>query len=168
VPPYEQSREGYCGPACLKMVLAYYQIDKSEEELVDLTSCTERHGATSEGILEAAQYCGLEGMIRDHSTLENIREMVNEREVPVIVDWFSMTPREGGDGHYSVVIGLDTSNIYLIDPEGGKERAIKRNIFRRHWFDFPGDYLRENGDAILQRMLVLYPENRKEEFEEKR
>lgn len=166
MPPYEQSREGYCGPACLKMVLAYYQIDKSEEELVDLTGCTERHGATSEGLLEAAQYCGLEGIIKDRSTLEHLREIVIEKQVPAIVDWFSMNSQEEGDGHYSVIIGLDTANVYLLDPEGGVERKIKRAIFRRLWFDFPGDYLQEPEDIILRRMIVLYPEERKADFEE--
>ena len=157
--PYEQQSKGYCGPACLKMVLGYYGIIKEEEELAELAGCTPRHGVSGEGLLEAAQYYGLEGKIQDNSSMEDLREAVMDKKIPVIVDWFSLMLDETGyysDGHYSVVVGLDTANVYFIDPEIGQQRSLKRRIFRRLWFDFSGDYLQEPDDLILRRMIILH------------
>ena len=50
VTPYEQKSKGYCGPACLKMVLEYYGIVKDEEELAELAECTPQYGVSGEAI----------------------------------------------------------------------------------------------------------------------
>lgn len=36
--------EGFCGPASLKMVLAYYGTEKTEDELADLMGATREYG----------------------------------------------------------------------------------------------------------------------------
>lgn len=36
VKPFQETLHGgYCGPACLKMVMEYYGVDKSEEEVAE-------------------------------------------------------------------------------------------------------------------------------------
>ncbi len=165
VTAYEQKSKGYCGPACLKMVLEYYGIVKDEEELAELAECTPQYGVSGEGLLEAGQYYGLEGKIQDNSSLEDLRDLVMDQKIPVIVDWFALMLDEKGyyaDGHYSVVVGLDTRKVYFIDPEIGQLRSLKRSVFRRLWFDFYGDYLQEPADLILRRMIILYQEEEKE------
>ncbi len=36
VPHYQQSKEGYCLPACARMVLAYLAIERTEAEISQL------------------------------------------------------------------------------------------------------------------------------------
>ncbi len=144
-------REGCCGPACLKMVLDYYGISKTEEELIILSGCIPEQGLSGQALLDAAYQCGLEGKIQDYSTLEDLQRIVNEEEIPVIVNWFP-----DSDGHYSVTAGIDEENVYLVDPDMGYLRALRRDIFQTLWFDFPGKYIEKPEDLILRRMIILH------------
>ncbi len=144
-------REGCCGPACLKMVLDYYGISKTEEELIQLTGCVKEQGLPGQALLDAAYQCGLEGKIQDYSTLDDLQQMVNEEKIPVIVNWFP-----DFDGHYSVATGIDDENVYLVDPDMGYLRALRRDIFQTLWFDFPGKYIEKPEDIILRRMIILH------------
>lgn len=46
----ETLHEGMCGPVSLKIVLAYFNIEKSENELAELVGVTEL-GSNAEGII---------------------------------------------------------------------------------------------------------------------
>jgi len=150
VPPFDET-PGCCGPASLKMILAYYGVEKTERELTRLCHCTPAHGTRAEAILRVAKELGFRGTIKDNSSLKDIRRYVR-KNVPVIIDWFSQT-----DGHYSVVVGIDEENIYLQDPHLGHMRAIELPVFKRIWFDFPGPYLRSRNDLILRRLIIITP-----------
>ena len=54
---------GCCGPACLKMILHYYGIEKSEKELAKLTACKPSCGTSAESIVEAAKKIGFDAFI---------------------------------------------------------------------------------------------------------
>ncbi len=80
-------------------------------------------------------------------------------DIPVIVDWFShgTEPVKGNtaNGHYSVVIGVDDKDIYLLDPEDGKERAFKHDEFLRVWFDWEKDkFLTPKTKVYYQTMII--------------
>ena len=145
-----RQKPGYCGPASLKIVLGYLGIKISEKKLVLISGCKPSCGIGAEGLVDAAQKLGFHGQVKDFSDLEDIREWVNRKKIPVIVDWFAF---EGG--HYSVVSGIDTENIYLEDPSLGHRRALKLSTFMRLWFDFPSDYLRSKDELIIRRMIII-------------
>ena len=149
VKPFRQS-SGFCGPASLKIVLEYYGIKKSEEELANLSGAKSHTGVGAKGILKAAKALGLKGFSKDFSEIKDIKEYV-DKKTPVIVDWFSTN-----DGHYSVVVDIDKNNIYLQDPELGRIRKLDIETFKRVWLDFPGDFLRSKDDIIIRRMIVIY------------
>ena len=98
----------------------------------------------------AARKLGFRARVKDLSDLEDIREWVSRKKIPVIVDWFAF---EGG--HYSVVSGIDKENIYLEDPSLGHRRALKLSTFMRLWFDFPGSHLKSRDDLIIRRMIII-------------
>ncbi len=156
VKPFRQET-GYCGPASLKMVLQYYGVDKSEEELAELTDCDPEAGIEAGRLLTAAEEFGLVGFVKDGSEYEDIKREVLQNGRPVIVDWFSED-----DGHYSVVVDVDEENIYLLDPEIGYVRAMRWKKFYRVWFDFPGEFIRDKDDLSIRRMVVIFPEGREE------
>lgn len=155
VSPFEQSAHGYCGPACLKMVLEYFGVKKSERELVRLTGATQTNGIGAKGLLKAARGIGFRGFVKDYATFVDLRTYAVRRKIPVIVDWFSED-----DGHYSVVMGIDRKRIVLADPEFGRRRAFPLSVFRRVWFDYVPDAPRRKNDFVIRRMIAVYPRGR--------
>lgn len=151
VKPFQETA-GWCGPASLKMVLAYYGVRKSERALARLSSATRSQGVEAPRLAKAARRLGFNALIKDRATLSDIKKFIN-KGIPVIVDWFS-----NDDGHYSVVVGVTPRTICLQDPEIRGVRKMDIKTFKRVWFDFPGDMLRSKNAVILQRMLVIYPQ----------
>jgi predicted double-glycine peptidase len=146
---YRQKPE-LCGPACLKMVLEYYGIQKNEDELANLAGYVPSEGVKVDGLINAATKLGLNAFYKDFSEIKDLKEYVLDKKIPVIVDWFSTD-----DGHYSVVIDIDDKNIYMQDPELGNLRTLDVGTFKRVWFDFRGDYLKSKDDIIIRRMIVV-------------
>lgn len=148
VKPFRQ-REGYCGPACLKMIFSYYGLERSELELGRAARTSVSQGTHARNLVRVAQSFGFKAVIQDECTFQNIAAYLRKR-VPIIVNWFSVD-----DGHYSVVVGLDTNYIYLQDPEIGKIRKLSRKTFMRVWFDFRGNYLKSRDRLVLRRIISI-------------
>lgn len=140
---------GYCGPASLKMVLGYYGVNKSESVLAKLSGASRSRGVEAKGLLRATAKLGFKGELKDYAGFGDIKRYLKQN-IPVIVDWFSQD-----DGHYSVAVGLDKRFIYLQDPEIGKIRKLKLEVFKRVWFDFPGELLRSQRDINIRRLIVI-------------
>jgi predicted double-glycine peptidase len=156
----ETLHAGMCGPASLKMVLSYYGVKKTEEELVRLCGTDTNLGTTDLGMKQAAESLGFKVKIKNESTFEYIKEWL-DRKVPVIVDWFTKgrsdySDSEVADGHLSVVVGLDDEYIYLQDPEIGAMRKIERKDFTKVWFDFKGEHFTSWDDMIIRQLIAIY------------
>ena len=153
-----------CGPASLKIVLNYYNIEKTEDELAELMGKTD-DGTDEKGFAKAAEDLGLDIEIQNESSFADIQKWL-DKNVPVVVDWFTRgridyPDSEIADGHYSVAAGLDEECIYLQDPEIGGMRKIKRNDFMRVWFDFSGKYISPT-ELIIRQSIAIYPKSRKD------
>lgn len=133
------------------MILHYYGIEKSEQELTKLTACKPSRGTSAESIVIAAKKLGFEAFYQDFSELKDVRKFL-DKKVPVIVAWFSTD-----DGHYSIVTKIDKEKIYLQDPEIKKIRIMDLVTFKRVWFDFPGDFLKTKENIVIRRMIVIEP-----------
>lgn len=158
VKPFRESKS-MCGPASLKMVLDYYGVQKSEEELAKMCKTTKELGTSNENLKEAAESLGFKVEIKDDSTFEDIHDWLNKK-VPVIVDWFTRgradyDDSDISDGHYSVVVGLDDKYIYLQDPELGKIRKIEKEDFMTVWFDFKGKYIKPD-ELVIRQIIAIY------------
>lgn len=88
--------------------------------------------------------------MKDLAEFDDIKKWL-DKKVPPIVDWFSQD-----EGHYSVVVGLDDQKIYLRDPELTRRRELKRENFKRVWFDFPDDFIKTRSDLIIRRLIAIY------------
>lgn len=150
VSPFRQTT-GYCGPASLKMVLAYFGVNKSESALAKLSGASRLHGVEGPGLVRAAKQLGFDAFIKDNAKIADIKKYV-ALKVPIIVDWFSKE-----DGHYSVVVGIDSKRVHLQDPEWKRAYSMDIKTFNRVWFDFPGDLIRSQKDLIIRRMIVVQP-----------
>jgi predicted double-glycine peptidase len=148
-----------CGPSSLKIVLDYYGVHKSEQELAELTGLVPGLGVDDKGIARAAESLGFKVEIKNESSLSDIEEWL-KKKVLVIVDWFTRgrsdySDSEIADGHYSVVAGIDAEYIYLQDPEIGKIRKLKGDDFMKVWFDFSGEYIQPN-ELIVRQLIAIY------------
>jgi predicted double-glycine peptidase len=153
-----------CGPASLKIVLNYYNIEKTERELAELMGKTE-DGTDEKGFAKAAEDLGLDIEIQNESSFADIQKWI-DKSIPVIVDWFTRgradySDSEIADGHYSVVAGLDEKFIYLQDPEIGGIREMGKDDFIKVWFDFSGKYISPN-ELIIRQLIAVYPKSRKD------
>lgn len=161
VKPFQETLHGsFCGPASLKIVLDYYGVIKSEEELANLTNKDDDIGISDQDIKRVAEELGFKVEIKEFSTYEDIKEWL-KKGVPVIVDWFTRGRYDYGenevaDGHNSVVIGLDENFIYLQDPEIGGVRKLEREDFIRVWFDFKSDHIEKWGDMVIRQLVAIY------------
>jgi predicted double-glycine peptidase len=160
VKPFQETlNTDMCGPASLKIVLEYYGVNKSEEELAVLCKVKKGLGTDDKGIKTAAEKLGFKIKIKNNSSYKDIENWL-KKDVPVIVNWFTKGRADYSDsaiadGHYSVVMGLDDKFIYLQDPELGAMRKIIRNDFMRVWFDFKGKYIKPN-ELIIKQIIAIY------------
>jgi len=159
--PFQETlHTSMCGPASLKMVLAYYGIEKTEQELAQLCGIDSKLGTRVEGIIKAAESLGFTAELKNNSTFEDIQAWLGKK-IPVIVDWFTRGRAdyhngETADGHYSVVVGLDDKYIYLQDPEIGTIRKIERDDFTRVWFDFNGEHITSWDEMVIRQLVAVY------------
>ncbi|MBT3297827.1 hypothetical protein HN385_02795 [archaeon] len=142
---FKQSK-GYCGPACLKMVLSAYGINKSENYLAKITNSSRTKGCYEDNIVKAAEQFGFKGYVKQNSSINEVNKLV-KKGIPVIVDWFS--PEEAG--HYSVVVGFNQGKIILADPHFGELKKYKIGWFEERWFDLPF----RKGGPIIKEIIVI-------------
>lgn len=160
VKPFQETLHAdMCGPATFKIVLDYYGINKQERELAQLTRVVKGIGIDDVAIEKAAKSLGFKVEIKNGATFKDIESWL-KKGVPVIVDWFTKgrsdyDDSEVADGHYSVVIGLDDECVYLQDPEIGGVRKLDRDDFMRVWFDFRGEYIRDD-ELVLRQLIAIY------------
>lgn len=161
VKPFRQTDSSRCGPASLKMVLGYHGLELTETELCRLTNHTFELGCSNEDMRKAAATLGFKTSMYDHANWGDIEYWL-QRDIPIIVDWMTSGYAPGTSdtpiGHSSVVIGLDSVFIHLLDPEFGWIRTIKREEFFRVWFDWCVDkpFITCWEDMIIRELLAIY------------
>lgn len=161
IKPFQETlHSGMCGSASLRMVLSYYGVEKTEQELAKLCQIDSNLGTDARSIKRAAESFGFKTEIKNESTFEDIQRWF-DKKVPVIANWFSRGRPDYDDssvpdGHYSPVVGLDEQYIYLQDPEIGGLRKITRDDFLRVWFDFTGSYIRSLDEIILRPLIAIF------------
>jgi ABC-type bacteriocin/lantibiotic exporter with double-glycine peptidase domain len=160
---FRQSR-AMCGPACLKVVFAYFGSRISERRISKASSASRASGTTGANLARGANRFGFDATIIDGASLRLIQSWLR-KHVPVIVDWTSTvrghpTRTSMAVGHYSVVRGLDRTHIFLHDPAVGRRR-IPRKEFLRVWFDFRRPFPQGAHDLIVRRLIVVAPRLRR-------
>lgn len=155
----ETLNAGMCGPASLKIVFDYYGVNKSEKEIAKLVGTTKILGTDVDGLVRAAKQLGFKVAVKNNSNFTDIEKWLT-KGVPPIVDWFTRGRQDYSDaavadGHYAVVCGIDDKYIYLQDPEIGSIRKIKKNDFKRVWFDFSGELIKPD-ELIIRQIIAIY------------
>lgn len=145
VPDVRQSTSYSSGPASLQAVLSYWGTDQAEEELLMLLGTTAEGGTLPESMVDVAHQFNYSAEMRDNLTLADLEASV-DAGVPVIIAAQAYAGNESPpytqdweDGHYMVVIGVDSENVYLEDPAIlGSRGMIPRLEFLTRWHDSMG------------------------------
>jgi ABC-type bacteriocin/lantibiotic exporter with double-glycine peptidase domain len=157
---FRQSR-AMCGPACLRIVFAYFGKHVSESQIAKTCRSSPHSGTTGKNLMKGAKRFGFNAEVIDDSNFRTIAKWLG-RGVPVIVDWMSTASLGRGHaamagGHYSVVCGLGKDHIVLQDPAVGGRRRLSRRSFRNVWFDFKGVFPKTPDDLIIRRVIIVTP-----------
>ena len=145
VPDVRQSTPFSSGAASLQAVLNYWGTDQREDELMALLGTTPDGATPPESIVEVARQFNYSAELRENLTLADLETSI-AAGVPVIIAAQAYAANESPpytqdweDGHYMVVIGVDSENVYLEDPAVlGSRGVIPRLEFLTRWHDAPG------------------------------
>ncbi len=163
--PFQETlNASMCAPATLKMLLMYWKLpggEKADIELAEECGTDPSLGTSNEQFVETAQRFGLLCSVVQRATYDDIEASLT-KGVPVVVDWFTPGRKDAPegdmpDGHYSIVVGLDETYIYIQDPEVGGLRTIPRAQFYRVWFDFKQDVITNWDDMVIRWMCTAEP-----------
>ena len=129
-PPYfSQTYPFSCVPACLKMVLASFGVDKSEAELRSLCECDET-GTTPSNIVRAAIECGFDSFTAN-LTLDELREEVSRNNFPIV--FLRLSGEETYSNHAVVVYKISKKKVFVLDPAEIGEREFEIDSFVENW-----------------------------------
>lgn len=145
--PAVKEQPGYCGPAALRSVLAFYGRDVAEDEIAKLAGSDHVKGTPPDNLMQAARKLGMVAESKENATVGDLRKWL-DKGVPVIVNWWSTD-----DGHYSVLKAIRDGKVFMEDPEIAAERSMDLDAFERAWFDFRGDT--EQHQGLVQRLMIV-------------
>jgi ABC-type bacteriocin/lantibiotic exporter with double-glycine peptidase domain len=79
-----------------------------------------------------------------------------DKQVPVIIEWFSSDDSPApGEPHYSIVLEVTDTRIRILDPEDGKQHEMSHVKFMSTWFSFSGAYIKTTDSVRLRMYLPL-------------
>ncbi len=135
VPYFKQESWYTCGPACLRMVLAFFGITRTESEVKAACGTTEL-GTTTMQISSAAQKFNLKAFSVKNANIDDIKQEIKEgRPVIVLVDPSYLYGGISGFGHFIVVVGFTNIGIIYHDPDipDGESMLCNLETFGSAW-----------------------------------
>ena len=128
VPYHKQEVWFSCFAACIRMILEYHGIKKSERELRVLSKITPKDGGFWPFIELGLESLGLHFYWGYNFSLDELKELT-ENETPVIV---SLLTAEDAN-HTVVVTGVTDRLVIVNDPERGENVKVVVEKFLEAW-----------------------------------
>lgn len=130
VPTVRQATSYTCGAAALQAVLAYWgRYDGGETALAKRLGSDPTDGTKVAAILRVARESGLEAEAKEKMTVGDLRAAFKRGDTVIVnlqawADWETKAPPLRGeawsarweDGHYVVLVAVDETNAYFMDP----------------------------------------------------
>ncbi len=136
-PPFFPQETDYsCAVACLRMVLAFYGIERTEEELRAACDCS-WEGVQAFRLVEAARQFGLAGTRKYNLSFGELLAQLAAGKYPIV---FVRTYLENSllpTQHTFVVFAANHTSLAVLDPWQG-ERELAAAQFEREWRQMRG------------------------------
>lgn len=147
IPDVRQATDYTCSASALQAVLAYYGIEKREDELAKELGATPEDGAPPEAIVRVAIAHGLTAEKREHMTVEDLAAALAQgRPVIIGLQAWSGTPRTSwadawDDGHYVILVAIEGDQLVFEDPSVlGSRAVLSRRELEERWHDIDAGY----------------------------
>lgn len=157
VPLIRQSTDYSCGAAALLAVFAYYgKLDYDESDMMDLLGTDQDNGTDERDMVRVSRANGIQATFALNQTIDDVRASL-ARKNPVIVDvqaWPENSPSGPFTdvwtaGHFVVAIGMDSENIYFMDPSHlGSRGYWPLKEFEERWHDINRDQVKMHHPAV--------------------
>jgi ABC-type bacteriocin/lantibiotic exporter with double-glycine peptidase domain len=128
-PYYMQETEYSCGAASMRMVLAYFGIDKSEAQVRKLLGTRPDGGTYFAGFLNAAKKLKLKYVSEENSSITHLEPLL-KGGYQIIVCYYDVKDKTD---HYAVVKKIDAEKIHFFDPWYGAYHNYSKAYFRKIW-----------------------------------
>lgn len=129
VPCYKQEFWFSCFATCVKMILEYLGINKSERDLRVLLKTTPSFGTIWEEAEREIKRIGFEIVWKKFWDIEELNHLINI-SIPVIVG----LKRIGEiHGHAVVVVEISDDHVIVADPQIGDTTNLKKEVFLDIW-----------------------------------
>jgi ABC-type bacteriocin/lantibiotic exporter with double-glycine peptidase domain len=146
-PFHLQTKDYTCGPACMRMALEFFGINRREDELEKLMHALPGQGTLFKDMEDAAEHFGLAHKTIAPATIDDIKMLLAEQWL-VIVCYLMQTEPFQID-HYAIVRKLDKGRINLFDPWHGELQSYPIIQFEEIWKS------RERPDKADQWLIAL-------------
>lgn len=142
VPLFKQKKSYTCGPTSLKIVFEYFGYRFSEQRLTKLCGC-QGHGflIDNNNLVEAAKSLGFMVEKKIGATIMDLKNSL-KKDCPIIVNYLW----NDGEGHFSVVVGVEKGIVSIIDTYTGELQIYKSQDFCRVW---------KNGDGLAKKWMMV-------------
>ena len=156
-PIVTQDTDYTCGVAALQSVLYFWDEDEEyfEPKLAKRLKANTKDGVVSAQIESFARNHDFKVDIKEGIELEELKKYIREgKPVIVLLQAWRSSPRikwsRWKDGHFAVVIGYDSRNIYFMDTSTvGNYTYIPTKEFIDRWHDEDGGKKVKNFGIIL-------------------
>jgi ABC-type bacteriocin/lantibiotic exporter with double-glycine peptidase domain len=126
--PFVSQRKDTCGAAALTMVMRYWGLAASHDELARELKVPDLRGVPGSRLVDLARARGFTATAYQ-GDLAQLRDFVGKGR-PLVVAW----AMGGGRYHNVVVVGFgDGGRVLVNDPARGPARAVPESEFERRW-----------------------------------
>lgn len=135
--PIEQTGNYDCGVAAAAMVLKHFNVSVDYRSLMLACKTSKTSGTKPEDLANAIQDVSEDIVAKVHTRIpwNELIKLNKDPRALVVLDFWDVD-----DGHYVVMVDVNSSYIVVADPSTGKYRLITREIFETNWFDYENDY----------------------------
>jgi uncharacterized protein len=161
VPIVRQATDYSCGAAAMLGVLQYWgKWEDPESSLYADLKTTPKDGTDARSMVAFAQKLGLDASMTEKNTLDDLRLALNQG-VTTILDiqaWSGEDPapdweQTWEEGHYVVLVGMDKTHAYFMDPVIGTSYTyLTLDELLARWHD----YENRDGKVWKHYQLAIY------------
>jgi len=151
VPFKKQNQTNTCGAACLEMVLRYFGVNETEEEIFkEISIISPESGRLYTRTAHLVHFAIVKDFVAIHSCLKDITDLdkLLRLKLPIIVLQRHSVNNESL-AHFKVVIGLEGNSYIVHDPEIGAKQLISKEVFEKLGKKQP------NGENTQDNLFIL-------------